>query len=114
MSTINDLLARVHDLEGQLEALRSQPAPERFKATLLEYDHPERPGREVVIDCSDGAITLHFQGYGTRTMAEGHGEPLMVEFYEGELRVVAWADISQEDPSHTISLEPARECLRVE
>lgn len=112
MSTINDLLARVHDLEDQLEALRTRPAPERFKAVLRDEGAPNRPGQVVEIDYSGGALTFNFKGYGTGPAQEGRGEPLMIEVYEGELRVVAWADINQEDPSHTLSLEGAREGLR--
>ena len=36
--------------------------------------------------------------------AEGHGTPVFIELYKGELRVIVWADINQEDPTHIIPL----------
>jgi len=36
----------------------------------------------------------------------------MVEFFNGEMRVIVWDDINVEDPTHIISLEGAREDVR--
>jgi len=38
--------------------------------------------------------------------------PVLIEFYEGELRVCVWSDINQEDPTHIISLEGAKICKK--
>jgi len=52
------------------------------------------------------------EGYGEKTAAEGCGHPVVIEFYKGELRLLVWSDINSEDPTHTISLEGAREDAR--
>ncbi len=31
-----------------------------------------------------------------------------IEIYDGQLRVIVWSDIDQEDPTHSINLEGAR------
>lgn len=60
----------------------------------------------------DGLLMIGAEGYSEKTAAEGHGFPIVVEFHEGQFRVLIWSDINQEDPTHTISLEGAREDKR--
>jgi len=45
---------------------------------------------------------------------DGQGSPILVEVADGKLRVVCWSDINEEDPTHIISMEKAREDLRIE
>ena len=52
------------------------------------------------------------EGYGDYTSADGLGMPIVLEHYEGELRLLVWSDINQEEPTHIISLEGAREDKR--
>jgi len=66
----------------------------------------------VKVEIDDGNIYIHPEGYGDCSSQDGYGYPLMIEIWEGELRVVAWSDINEEDPTDTISLEGAREELR--
>ena len=40
------------------------------------------------------------------------GAPIFIEQCDGEIRVVVWADILQEDPTHTIKLNGAKTELR--
>lgn len=60
---------------------------------------------EVEID-SDG-ISIRFDGYGTKTAVGDTGEPVYIECWEGELRIVIWPDINAEDPA-IVSLEESR------
>lgn len=57
-------------------------------------------------------IEIFIDGYGTKTMQDGHGSPVYIEFYEGSLRVLVWSDINQEDPTHAIALLGAKENKR--
>ena len=50
---------------------------------------------------------LGAEGYGTKNTI-GDEPMVMMEFWEGELRVLVWTDINQEDPTHIISLEGAK------
>ncbi len=67
---------------------------------------------EVKVELSPKGITIYPKGYGDATSADSYGSPILVEYYGGELRVVLWSDINQEDPTHTVSLEKARESNR--
>lgn len=58
-----------------------------------------------------GGLNIRFEGYGDSATIEGSGSPLFIELYENKLQVVAWNDINDENPSHTIDLEGARESL---
>lgn len=49
-------------------------------------------------------IFVEFEGYGD---CPGCDYPVMIEVWNGELRVVIWSDINKEDPTHIISLEGA-------
>ena len=53
-------------------------------------------------------IALHFSGYSDFCSADDNGTPVYIEKYDGDLRVIIYADINQEEPTHVISLESAR------
>ena len=57
-------------------------------------------------------MDVQVEGYGDCCSADGQGTPVVIERYEGQLRVVIWADINQEDATHVIVLENAREDKR--
>jgi hypothetical protein len=57
-------------------------------------------------------ITLLVEGYGDACSDDGKGTPVLIENWEGELRVILWNDINQEEASHRVSLEDAREDKR--
>ena len=56
-------------------------------------------------------------GTGDYGSADGYGWPVVVEFDPEDLvqppRVLIWADINQEDPTHIISLAQAMESTRL-
>jgi hypothetical protein len=52
-------------------------------------------------------ISLHFDGYSDHCSQDSNGTPIYIEKYEGKLRVIVYADINQEDPTHVICLEGA-------
>ena len=68
----------------------------------------------VKIEIDNGTIFIKPEGYGDFNSNKGEGCPVMIEIWDKELRVVAWTDINCEDPDEVISLEGARESLRVE
>ena len=61
-------------------------------------------------------ILLEAEGYGNRTgegvPGEGYNDIVMLEYYGDKLRVIVWSDINQEDPTHIIEMENARESNR--
>lgn len=75
----------------------------------------DSPGNVVAVKmegCSDGSIEIRPIGYGDCTSKKGYGCPVIIERWEGDLRLVVWGDINKEDPTHIISLEGAKESLR--
>ena len=87
-----------------------------MKLTLKDAAPPLIEGGERQVEVTfksldDGSIALMIPGYGTSDMADGHGSPIILELWEGRLRLIAWRDINREDPQ-IIDMEGARESAR--
>ena len=81
--------------------------------TPLTDTHPEHPGTiRAKLRAGGTSIELYFEDYGVAGALVGHGPPVIIEHWGGELRVIVWADINSEDPTHIISLEGAKETCR--
>lgn len=87
-----------------------------IEGKLFDVDIYNKESKEipVKVEIENGKIFICPEGYGDYSSQDGHGSPLMIEIWDGELRVVAWADINEEDPTAVIGLEGAREELREE
>ena len=70
--------------------------------------------KELQVKVENGHTSVYLcpQGYGDGCSEDGFGCPVMLEIWEGELRLVVWGDINQQDPTHIISLEGAAENKR--
>lgn len=75
-------------------------------------ENADDPGIPTEVEIDNHSIYLYPEGYGDAGTENGYGCPVMIERWEGGLRVVIWGDINREDPTHIISLEGARENLR--
>ena len=73
-----------------------------------EGEHPDRSVR-ISVENVNNTIYIKPEGYGYMCSLDNAGIPVLIEIWEDELRVVVWSDINQEDPTHIISLEKARE-----
>lgn len=60
------------------------------------------------VTISDQGIFIHIDGHGDKVMEDDASQPIMVEQYDGQVRVVVWSDINQEDPTDTINMDGAR------
>lgn len=70
---------------------------------------PQKPtvvGLTVVVDQARSLLVIP-DGYGVHTH-DGAQPVATVEVWEKSLRLIVWADINQEDPTHVINLEGAR------
>src|SRR5258708_7907606 len=65
----------------------------------------------VVRQLDDGALAIQPKGYGDASSVDGHGCPIVLDFWEGKLRVVVFPSINSAEPS-IIALEGAAENLR--
>jgi len=84
---------------------------DEFKTTVRDQDTNEKH-RLTFTNCNGCGVLLHVKGYGDKCSDNGKGYPVMIEVYEGKLRVIIWADINEEEPTHTIELDGAMESKR--
>ena len=76
-----------------------------MKTTLRDHGG-DRTIRVEVAEEQCGLV-IYPAGYGGFGCADGTAGPILLELYEGRLRLVVWDDINLEDPSHIIDLEDA-------
>lgn len=70
---------------------------------------PQKSHKANIDICDDG-IDIGFAGYGTACVPES--AVVYIKMCNGVPHILIWADINQEDPTHTISLENAKESMR--
>jgi len=63
----------------------------------------------VRVEFRDGSIFIYPKGYGDYCSLEGKGCPAIIELADDRLRIVAWTDINQEDSTHTVEFDGAKE-----
>lgn len=66
----------------------------------------------VEVKFKNGALYLRPEGTGDYYSEDKCGFPIMMEYYNGSVRLVIWSDINQQDPTHIIPLEGALESKR--
>ena len=73
-------------------------------------------GKEIKgsMACFDGGLLFSFEGYGDQCSLDGAGAPLFIDVHQDRLRLIVWSDINQEDATHFIDMEKARESNRNE
>lgn len=79
---------------------------------IPDYNEGYESGIPIKIESDLQGMDVIAEGYGMKTMMPGEGPVFTLERYEGKLQLLVWADINQEDPTHVIDLEGARESLR--
>jgi len=84
-----------------------------LKDCLDESPTPKQVNVSVGIERDGLALLIKPERYGDYCSVEGEGTPILLELFDNELRLVIWADINQEEPTHIISLEGARELRRI-
>ncbi len=68
-----------------------------------------QPGTQKVkvsVERDNLALIVHPEGYAV--WDTDNSAPIILERYEGRLRLIVWADINEEEPTHIIDLEGAR------
>jgi hypothetical protein len=79
--------------------------------TLTDFDTHEKHDGEVIADGQ--TLIIRVDGHGDFHSPNGQGELIYLEHYDGKLILRVWADINQEDPTHTIDLSGALETARI-
>jgi len=91
------------------DVLPVNPEPMTFVLTdqsLLENSN--RCQTVTIEKFADGSVGLRIPGYGT---SDGHSAPIILELWEGRLRLIAWPNVNDFRPS-IIDMEGARETAR--
>ena len=91
---------------------KMKPAETLGKVRLAEVMTPagKKPKRlpvRVQVECDRLALILSPKGFGTFG-ADGRCGPVLMELHRGKLRLIVWADIRQEEPTHVIDLSGAK------
>jgi hypothetical protein len=72
--------------------------------------------KEVLVTVSQGGngqgIEICPEGYGYANSYDGEGSPILLEVWDGKLKLHVWGDINKQDPTHQIDLEGALESSR--
>lgn len=81
---------------------------------VILTDNADPHGRKVEVQAVEGPgfFEVGATEYGEKAAADGDGSILALEVYEGRLRLLVFADINEEGPTHVIDLEGAREDRR--
>ena len=89
---------------------------EAYVTTVLsdQLTDDAEPKVQAKINCRGGSLHIHVDGYGDSCSLDGDGYPIAIEIADGELRVVVWSDINQEEHTHLIPLTKAKEYARIE
>jgi hypothetical protein len=98
-------LAKISELRGSLPDARTL-------GTVILNETTDKPGTTnviVAVEKYNLALTLHPEGMG---VWEGPFAPVLLERNEGRVRLVVWADINEQDPTHMIDLSDALESNR--
>ena len=84
-----------------------------FALRDVSDDHTETVSGSVKVEKDGLALLIGVQGYGEMTAEDGQAHPILLERFHGKLRLIVWGDINEENPTHIIDLEPAREDARL-
>lgn len=76
------------------------------------YDQVTKKNVKAKVSFINGMVFVNISGYGDICSYKGEGEPVCVESFNNQARVIVWDDINKEDASHIISLEKAKEKYR--
>ncbi len=82
-------------------------------ATLRFDDVESGRTHAVKAEAESAGVALTVPGFGTNDMEPGHGPVVLLEMRDGVPFLLVWADITTEEPTHSISLAGASETLRV-
>ena len=88
--------------------------PRALHVHLTDNEPEHNSPRHLVVSTDQNFIQIEAAGYNACNSADdnrpgnGYMAIASIEVWEGELRLIVWSDINQEDPTHIISLEGAR------
>jgi hypothetical protein len=90
------------------------PAPTaRYELVDASAAHDGKLSVEVSAERYNLGLAVGLPGYGLHDMEADTGAVIFIELYEGEPRLLVWADITSSEPTHVIPLGGASESKRL-
>jgi hypothetical protein len=83
------------------------------EATFTLNDDNGNP-LKVKVRANNNGLSIMPEGYGDNSSEDGHGVPVILDWFNNKLQVVVWKDINKEDPVWAIDLSDAKESNRKE
>ena len=75
----------------------------------MEINWPENSKSEISAKVILDGITIRHAG---TACYDGDYSPIVIEWYDGVPRIIIWADINDQDPTHIIDMSKALESNR--
>jgi hypothetical protein len=85
---------------------------EAIRVRMFDAATGEYPNATIKMSPS-GQILVAVDGYGDCSSRNGEGHPILIEKWDGVLRVVCWKDINFQDVTDIVNLEGAKEEKRI-
>lgn len=79
-----------------------------IKFRVLDGEANTKNPLDAVVSVGPSGLTVAIQGHGLKTMDDDCNEIIHLDYYDGVLTLVVWADINCEEPTHKIPLAGAR------
>ena len=79
---------------------------------FLNDQHPDGEKKKLRIKITDNFVLLQPDGYGDHCSKEGEGFPIAFEWFEGSPRLIVWGNINDEEHTHIVYMEDAKEIKR--
>lgn len=83
-----------------------------FACTLRDAWNADDATVRCALDFDGYTLWIRPAGCGDASSLPDNGWPIKLEYYDGEVWLVVWGDINQEDATHRISLTGAMESSR--
>jgi hypothetical protein len=84
-----------------------------MKTNLTDpYNRTGPPSPEVIVETAPSELTIQIEGYGCTHLDPGFAPIICLQWEDGEFRLTVYSDINDEEPTHTVTLEKARESNR--
>jgi hypothetical protein len=76
---------------------------------------PKNSNAEISVEVINEGIAIRHTGkLGTTSCYDGDYAPIIIEWWDGVPRIIIWADINDQDPTHIIDMSKALESNRNE
>jgi hypothetical protein len=83
--------------------------------SLFDLGEPSNSDATGYVDFSstDG-LSIRFNGYGDDSGDDHSATPIYIEWYEGDLRVLLYADVNKDEPTHVVSMAGAHNNAKID